>query len=312
LNKLVANHCKIKSISSEPQQIVFRKNLTHVELAFNDIADWEFVDTLPNVFVGLEQLRISHNPLFQHLRAASGRLMREDDGYMLTVARLGALRVLNYSPVSDVYRVLLFLQDQITEKDREDAELYYLSEIGKEISLSPPELEAYIVAKHPRYQELCAIHGNPTVEREQLSNPKSLAKDIVKAEFRVETEVLQRAGTWGTITTDVGTRYTFEKEIPKRMTMYTVFGVVSQHLGILPHQLRLFWITDEWEFQNAKNAASNIAEWDSENSDEDTADVKVRREVLLELGTKSLGTCVDGQRVLIKVMMQQPEGGSDD
>ena len=111
LNKLVANHCKIKSISSEPQQIVFRKNLTHVELAFNDIADWEFVDTLPNVFVGLEQLRISHNPLFQHLRAASGRLMSEDDGYMLTVARLGTLRVLNYSPVSDVHRVLLFLQD---------------------------------------------------------------------------------------------------------------------------------------------------------------------------------------------------------
>jgi len=50
-----------------------------------------------------------------------------------------------------------------------------------------------------------------------------------------------------------------------------------------------------------------LAEWDSENSDEETADVKVKREVPLELGTKSLGTCVDGQRVLIKVLMEQSE-----
>jgi hypothetical protein len=96
----VANHCKIRYISSESQPIVFSKKLAHVELAFNDIADWAVVDTLPTVFVGLEQLRISHNPLFQHLIAATGRLLSEDDGYMLTVARLGALRVLNYSPVS--------------------------------------------------------------------------------------------------------------------------------------------------------------------------------------------------------------------
>jgi tubulin-specific chaperone E len=102
LSKLVANHCKIRSVSSGPQQIVFSKTLTHVELAFNDITDWEFVDRLPDVFVGLEQLRISHNPLFQQLRAANGRPLSEDDGYMLTVAHLGTLLVLNYSPVCGV------------------------------------------------------------------------------------------------------------------------------------------------------------------------------------------------------------------
>jgi hypothetical protein len=101
LGKLVVNHCKIRSIAADTQRIQFSKSLTHVELAFNHIADWEFVDALPEVFVGLKQLRISHNPLFQQLRTASGRLLSEDDGYMLTVAHLGALRVLNYSPVSD-------------------------------------------------------------------------------------------------------------------------------------------------------------------------------------------------------------------
>lgn len=152
------------------------------------------------------------------------------------------------------------------------------------------------------------MHGDPTVERDQTSNPRSLARDIIKVEFRVAIEVLQHGGSWGEIEREPsGTDYTFEKEIPKRMTMYTVFGVVSKRLGILPHRLRLSWITDEWEFQNAKTATANMAEWDSEDSDEETADVKVKREVPLELGTKSLGTCVDGQRVLIKVLMEQSE-----
>jgi tubulin-specific chaperone E len=111
LSKLVVTHCKIRAISLAPQEIRFSKKLTHVELAFNDIADWEFVDMLPDVFPGLEQLRISHNPLYQQLRAANGRRLSEDDGYMLTVAHLGALRVLNYSPVSAIYLVYFSLQD---------------------------------------------------------------------------------------------------------------------------------------------------------------------------------------------------------
>jgi tubulin-specific chaperone E len=177
------------------------------------------------------------------------------------------------------------------------------------MSLSPPELETDIVSKHRRYAELCAIHGDPIVERDQTSNPRSLARDIIKVEFRVATEVLKCAEPWGEMEREFsGTAYTFEKEIPKRMTMYTVFGVVSKRLGILPHRLRLSWVTDEWEFQNAKNVTANMAQWDSENSDEEeTADVKVKREVPLELGTKSLGTSVDGQRVLIKVLMEQSE-----
>jgi tubulin-specific chaperone E len=103
LSKLVVNHCKIKSISPTSQQIRFSKRLTQVELAFNDIGDWEFVDKLPDVFVGLEQLRISHNPLYRQLRAANGRFLSEDDGYMLTVAHLGVINVLNYSSVSGYF-----------------------------------------------------------------------------------------------------------------------------------------------------------------------------------------------------------------
>lgn len=178
-----------------------------------------------------------------------------------------------------------------------------MSEIGKEISQSTPDLEADIVSKHPRYQELCVAHGSPAVEREQTSNQKSLANHMVKVDFRVGSDVLQHAGPWGAIKPGASTEYSFEKEIPKQMTMYTVFGLISQHLGIMPHRLRLAWVTDEWEFQSQKNATPSVLEWDSDDDDEQTADVKARREVPLELGTKSLETCVDGQRVLIKVSM---------
>jgi hypothetical protein len=182
------------------------------------------------------------------------------------------------------------------------------------MSLRPPGAESDIISKHPRYQELCALHGNPTVERDQTSNPQSLAKGIVKIDFRVAAEVLGCVGPWGATTAVFpGTEYTFGKEIPKRMTMYTVLGVVSKHLGILPHRLRLSWITDEWESRIPKNVTADMVEWDSENSDGgEGAGVKVKREVSLEPGTKSLGTCVDGQRVLMKVLMEKPEGGSED
>ena len=102
LQRLVLNHGKIQSICSDvpsPSPFQLSPSLQKVELAFNAIDSWEFVSELHNVFPGLTGLRISHNPLYQSLRAPDGRPLSTDDGYMLTIGRLGLLNSLNFSPV---------------------------------------------------------------------------------------------------------------------------------------------------------------------------------------------------------------------
>lgn len=85
-------------VADEP--LVFSASVTDVDLAHNDIDQWRFIDGLNSVFPGLTSLRISSNPLFHGLQAADGKTLTTDDGYMLTIARLGSLKVMNFSTVS--------------------------------------------------------------------------------------------------------------------------------------------------------------------------------------------------------------------
>lgn len=86
--------------SSEQTFPVFSQSLSDVDLSFNTVDSWEVIDRLQDVFPGLTTLRVSHNPLYQNLRSADGRPLNADIGYMLTVARIGRLKTLNFSPVS--------------------------------------------------------------------------------------------------------------------------------------------------------------------------------------------------------------------
>jgi tubulin-specific chaperone E len=98
LNKLkilALNFNSISEISSNETALTFSRELKRVELAFNEIGDWDFVNQLPTLFPGLENLRISHNPLYDE---KSG-FRSADDGYLLTIARIAHLKILNYSPV---------------------------------------------------------------------------------------------------------------------------------------------------------------------------------------------------------------------
>lgn len=74
-------------------------SLRSVDLAFNAIATWTSVDALHGAFPALDSLRLSHNPLYDALKTPSGKQLSLEDGYMLTVARVGTLVRLNYSEV---------------------------------------------------------------------------------------------------------------------------------------------------------------------------------------------------------------------
>lgn len=77
----------------------FPPSLSDLDIAYNAVADWRFIDQLDTMFPGLISLRVSHNPLYDDLKSAQGNPMTPEDGYMLTIARLGRLERLNYSVV---------------------------------------------------------------------------------------------------------------------------------------------------------------------------------------------------------------------
>ena len=82
-------------------KIRFSKSVEYIDLSYNVISDWSFVNDLQNVFPGLTGLRISHNPLYEGPAGKDGKVMGVEEGYMLTLARLGNLKTLNFSNVGD-------------------------------------------------------------------------------------------------------------------------------------------------------------------------------------------------------------------
>lgn len=295
LHTLLVNHGTIRQVSCEStisSSFQFSTSVARVELAFNEITSWEFVSQLNTLFPGLRGLRISHNPLYQNLRAPDGRHLSADDGYMLTIARLGLLNSLNYSPVRvepmALSRAVALTACQILSKDRLNAETYYLSQIVQELSLTAETDEENIKGRHPRYNELCTEYGEPEIRRTRGSiHPDSLAASLINVKF-------------------VSAHISFLVQIPKRLSIYSVLGIVGRKVKVSPFELRLFWQTEDWIIPKS-SLVDEFEQWDSDDDEDEGigGQGRVRREVELLPGTRSLGTWVDGIDVTIRVEVQK-------
>ncbi|KAH8428140.1 uncharacterized protein LDX57_005845 [Aspergillus melleus] len=208
--------------------------------------------------------------------------MTADEAYMLTLSRLASLQVLNYG--------------KITAKDRSNAELYYLSLIGKELSANSETAEPEILKKHPRYSELCKIYGEPIVSRASDStgagtsvNPRSVAARLVKMVFHLRPDNTQ---TFETIKS---------KEIPRSFDTFQLKAIVSRLFSLPPYECRLIWETDELDPVSKANV-EDADGWDSEQevADGDPNGTEgqrlaidetkfVKREVELVDSTKDIG-----------------------
>lgn len=169
LQKLLLARNQISSIHSPDDDletpIVF-ENIRYLDLSFNSIPTFKFIDTINSHFPGVEGLRITHNPVYE----APG--MGSDEAHMLTVGRLSwKVRLLNFTT--------------ITIQERTNAELYYLGRIAKEMAeVMEGEEEGIIARQHPRWNELCKAHGKPIVNRNPEANRQSLGKSLI-SEFKV-------------------------------------------------------------------------------------------------------------------------------
>lgn len=312
LSRLSLRGNKINRVYSTPDsnvdgeagsKLIFSRNLATVDLSQNNIDSWAVISTLPHVFPGLSVLRISDNPLFNQAPAPSAVTntpespMTIDEAFMLTLARLGQLKVLNFSKIS--------LQE------RANGELYYLSLIRTELALYPSGAEERILSAHPRYRELCDTYELADLKRKVAAdddpnfNPRSLGARLVMFTFHLsssQTNSHERE---------------FRKEIPRSFDIYRIKAIVSREFNLTPLQFKLVWETDEWD--PVEQGTAEEDEWDSEEECEDgkpalsgtenvyseeDGKVFVRREEELVDSTKEVGFWLSDEFRTVRVRVE--------
>ncbi|OTB07598.1 hypothetical protein M426DRAFT_317903 [Hypoxylon sp. CI-4A] len=275
---------------------IFSPNLKYLDLSYNQVSSWDFVDTLPIAFPGLISLRFSHNPIYDNPDPEFSVQSKTstEEAYMFTVGRLANLKALNFGTVSN--------------SDRQDAEMFYLARIAKHLAAIPEDQEAEVIKKHKRFAELCELYGPPVVSRRKEINPAFLEARLVTVQF-IFYPATKEGGVVERTT-----------KIPKSFDIYTVKGIAGKLFGAKPLGLRLIWETGEWDpvagFDDEVNDSSDEEEEQEEKEKkgaEDTADLDgslhpdtktgkwVKREAELLDGPRQLGFCVDGLEARIRV-----------
>lgn len=287
LERLVLKGNQIMKIEAGERSPIpkFGEKLHYVDLSYNAVESWAFVDGLSDVFPGLTGLRFSHNPVYEGSTRDVGHASSLEEGYMITLGRLGKIKSLNFS--------------NVTPAERTNAEMFYLSRIGKEMANVSEALEHTIIANHKRFADLCDLYGAPTVVRARRTtiNPNFLEARLIKFTFvrpfpdLPETIKIQ--------------------EIPKGFDVYRVKGIVGKLFALRPSGIRLIWETGEWDPVAGYEDEENSADDDDDNEEITEVDANAEskrakgqwmiREVELEDSTRQIGFCVDGMDARVRV-----------
>ncbi|CAK7270207.1 hypothetical protein SEPCBS119000_003970 [Sporothrix epigloea] len=314
LRTLHLKGCRIARVSQTEQKesaqavpgFRFSEALTYIDLSYNLVTSWRFVDALPNVFPGMTSLRFAHNPIYNNpnldteaapsssassaastaatASSSAAASASTEESYMMVVGRLAHLRTLNFSTISAT--------------DRTNAELFYLSRIAKQmaaVAQDSPE-ERAVIARHRRYTELCAFYGEPAIVRHASINPAYLEARLVQVLFALADQ-------------------TKTVSIPKSFDMYAVKAIAGRLFDRAPHKLRLVWETGEWDPVVGVDETEEEVEDEDDDDDDETMHVEtnqplaeteasgrwVKREVELKDTPRQFGFCVDGLEARIRV-----------
>ncbi|KAI0136680.1 hypothetical protein BJ170DRAFT_602735 [Xylariales sp. AK1849] len=281
---------RIESIASKSLDTlkVLSENLQYLDISYNKIPSWSFIDDLPAILPSLTHLRFSNNPIYDNPdpeHSIQSKTITEE-AYMITLGRLANLKVLNFGSIST--------------NDRQDAEMFYLARIGKHLAAVPESEEAEVIENHKRYAELVDIYGPPVVNRTKEINPAFLEARLVTVHFVFHP----RDGEFMERTT----------KIPKSFDIYRVKGVAGKLFGREPLRCRLIWETGEWdpvagfddevEDSSEEEDAEEITVADGASQPGGKAGKWVKREVELQDGPRQLGFCVDGLEAKVRVEMR--------
>lgn len=278
---------KANKIGSQPQPpqtqpAPLSTTLQTLDLRSNSIADWSLPSSLKTTFPSLSNLLIASNPLYASLKSADDKPLTPSDGYTLTLARLPQLQTLNYSTVTD--------------KERLNAETYYLGQIARELAKAPTQQHAEVLSRHPRWEALCEEYGEPVVPSARAEgevDPASLAARLVSVTFHLASSVAQT----------LFCEKEWTQDIPRSASVYALLGRVGKKLGVMPLRVKLVWETGERDpVRRGGDGGEAPESWDSSEEEDESGEGEwTVREVELVPGTRMVGSYFEGQRARARV-----------
>ncbi|KAF9100654.1 hypothetical protein BGX29_006393 [Mortierella sp. GBA35] len=158
LKSLDLSENKLASVIG-PQDPEDFKLLESLRINDNDLKDWSSIDQL-GLYKSLKSVWIENNPTMAKAAVDQTAAKVETDSRTVTIARMAHITRLNGT--------------EILKKNRIDAELYYLKTVALATVGSEPSV---IQAAHPRFEELCEIHGRPDTSDETRKATSDLLKD---------------------------------------------------------------------------------------------------------------------------------------
>ncbi|KAH8883993.1 RNI-like protein [Thozetella sp. PMI_491] len=317
---------KISTIEAAHQSApapVFPQKLRYLDLSYNNVTTWAFIDALPACFPGLTALRIAHNPLYDNPslddqstsentstvaagETGAAKAPTNESAYMFITARLPMLQALNFGT--------------ITSADRTDAEMFYLGRIARRLASLPQDREHEVLKSHRRWKELCEEYGEPVVVRQKEVNPNFLEARLVSVDFYILSGEREETadGETGKRLHKKHEKIERSTKIPKSFDIYAVKGIAGKLFGLPPLKLRLIWETGEWDpvagFDEEEGDSSEDEDMETdregqgasgpvakEETGEERAGRWVKREVELKEGPRQFGYCVDGSEVRVRV-----------
>lgn len=204
-----------------------------------------------------------------------------------------------------------------------NAELYYLNSIAKELATTDVEGQDAILALHPRWEELCNIHGAPdlTLSKAEVTAP-TLGARVTEFTFYVATSPSKntQAGTQWVSNGEKdgeGTPSLAEKRklIPLSVDTYRLKGIVTRMFKLPPLGCKLVWETGVMDPMPGREAEEG---WSVSEDEDDGFGIGVgnereheqmmkekgkwvEREVELVDGTREVGNFVEGKKARVRV-----------
>jgi tubulin-specific chaperone E len=288
-----------ESISEEPFPCY--PSITSLNLSHNAITTPAILSFLSQLLPNLTSLRVSGNPFFTPTPGNASRT--EEASFMLTLARLPTLKTLNYSV--------------ITDKDRMEGELYYLSVAEKELQTACRETGSMasddfrrIQRDWGRYAELCGKYEREHVvdklaaqtkesvpmdfSRQRAKQakkylPGSLGARLVTITFHFHPEITTTTTTIIN-NNDDGNR-TVVLTIPRTLDVYRVKGIlmrkVGREWGLKPLGFSFDLVhkhDEEGDGEEIPDSTRKVGDWLAEELGEFAVRVKPKKEKHDEAG----------------------------
>ncbi|EIN07095.1 RNI-like protein [Punctularia strigosozonata HHB-11173 SS5] len=164
VTRLILTSNKLGNIPSQDTTDVHLRlsGIKHISLVSNRLTSWASIDALASWCPELESLSVAANPFLDD--TFLGRHSRQ-----LIVAKIPSLRTLDAS--------------QVTDRERNDCELFYLSLIAQQ----GPTADEARQREHPQWERLCKKHGRPDNATPRKNTGEKLSSRLIEVHLVLAT-----------------------------------------------------------------------------------------------------------------------------